>query len=153
MISERISRRCLALAIVLAALAGLAGQVWGEEVSEHGNRWLWVSIGKVTLKAEAVSTPKALNLGLSYRPDLPEGRGMLFFMPRQEKQIFCMRGMKFPLDFIWITGGRVAGLTRQVAADYPGNLESPVPVRYVLEVPSGFVDKYGVKVGDRVSWQ
>jgi uncharacterized membrane protein (UPF0127 family) len=150
---RRISRGYTALVMVLAALAGLSGQAWGEEVSEHGNRWLWVSIGQVSLKAEAVRTPKALNLGLSYRQDLPDGRGMLFFMPRQEKQVFCMRGMKFPLDFIWITGGRVAGLTRQVPADYPGNLESPVPVRYVLEVPAGFVDKYGVKVGDRVSWQ
>ncbi len=139
--------------LLLAALLGLAGWARGAEVSEYGNPWLWVSLGKVTVKAEAVRTPERLTLGLSYRRELPEGRGMLFFMPQREVQIFCMRGMNFPLDFIWISGGRVAGITRNVPASFPGEVPSPAPVNYVLEVPSGFAEKYGVKVGDPVKWR
>jgi uncharacterized membrane protein (UPF0127 family) len=139
-------------ALLLAACLGVSGWSWGQEVSESGNPWLWVTVGKVTIKAEAVRTPQKLYLGLSYRQELPEGRGMLFFMPTVEVQEFCMRGMHFPLDFIWIRDGRVAGLTRNVPPDFPGDLTSPQPVQYVLEVPAGFADKYAIQVGDPVRW-
>ena len=141
------------LLAALVALAGLAGQAGGQEVSEHGNPWVTVTIGKVTVQAEAVLTPERLYLGLSNRTELPEGRGMLFFMPAQEVQTFCMRGMRIPLDLIWIRDGRVAGLSRNVPPTFPGNLSSPEPVSHVLEVPGGFADRHGIKAGDRVRWQ
>jgi uncharacterized membrane protein (UPF0127 family) len=152
MIDERIMKGQVLLAVLLAALLGVAGLAGGQEVSEHGNPWIWVSIGKVKVKAEAVSTPERLYQGLSYRSELAEGRGMLFFMPAVEMQTFCMRGMRFPLDLVWIVDGRVAGITRNVASTFSGGLTSPTPVNYVLEVPGGFADKYGVKVGDKVEW-
>jgi uncharacterized protein len=136
--------------LLMAALFGLAG---GQEVSEQGNPWVRVSLGKVTVQAEAVRTPERLFLGLSYRKELPEGRGMLFFMPGKEVQSFCMRGMRLPLDLIWISDGRVAGIAGQVPATFPGELNSPVPVSHVLEVPGGFADRHGIKVGDPVTWQ
>jgi uncharacterized protein len=139
--------------LLLAALSGVAGRAWGHGVSEHGNPWVWVTVGKVTVQAEAVRTPVRLYLGLSYRSELPEGRGMLFFMPEKEVQIFCMRGMRIPLDLIWISDGRVAGLTRNVPPTFPGSLTSPAPVSHVLEVPGGFADRHGIKAGDRVGWQ
>ena len=142
--------RNLSAGLLLAALAGLAA---GQEVSEHGNPWVRVTVGKVTVQAEAVRTPERLYLGLSYRTDLPEGRGMLFFMPNQEVQTFCMRGMRLPLDLIWISAGRVAGITRNVLPTFPGELISPAPVNQVLEVPGGFADRHGIKAGDPVRWQ
>jgi uncharacterized membrane protein (UPF0127 family) len=139
-------------ALLLAALLGAVGLAGGQEVSKSGAPWLSVTVGQITLKAEAVRTPKQLYRGLSYRRGLPEGQGMLFVMPEMEVQVFCMRGMLFPLDFIWIRDGRVAGLTRNVPPDFTGNLSSPVPVNYVLEVPAGFADKYAIQVGDPVRW-
>jgi len=136
--------------LLLSALAGMAG---GQELSEHGNPWVWVTIGKVRVQAEAVRTPAKIYLGLSYRRKLPEGRGMLFFMPTKEVQFFCMRGMHLPLDLIWISDGRVVGLTRNVPPTFPGELPSPAPVSHVLEVPGGFADRYGIKAGDWVTWQ
>ena len=106
--------------LLLAALAGLAGRAGGQEVSEHGNPWVRVTVGKVTVQAEAVRTPERLYLGLSNRRELPEGRGMLFFMPAKEVQTFCMRGMRLPLDLIWISDGRVAGHNPERARDLPG---------------------------------
>ena len=140
-------------ALLMAGLFGLAGGAGGQEVSEQGNPWVRVSLGKVTVQAEAVRTPERLYLGLSYRKELPEGRGMLFFMPDKEVQSFCMRGMRLPLDLIWISDGRVAGVTRNVPATFPGELNSPVPVSQVLEVPGGFADRHGIKTGDPVTWQ
>jgi uncharacterized membrane protein (UPF0127 family) len=146
------SLRALA-GLLLAAWLGLGGLGQAGEVSAHGNSWVWVSIGPVVIKAEAVSTPERLYRGLSHRRALPEGQGMLFLMPAKEVQSFCMRGMKFPLDFIWIDAGQVAGLTRNVPSTFPGDLISPVPVQHVLEVPGGFVKKYGIQVGDPVTWR
>jgi uncharacterized protein len=139
--------------VLLAVWLGVAGTAASQTVSEFGNPWVWVTIGKVQIKAEAVHSPERLFRGLSYRPAMPAGQGMLFFMPEIEVQTFCMRGMRFPLDLIWIVAGRVAGITRNVPPTFPGNLTSPEPVNYVLEVPGGFAEQYGVKVGDRVHWR
>jgi len=141
----------LALALVVVCL----GPAWlaGEEVSEYGNPFIWVTIGPVTVKAEVVNTPEKIYLGLSYRKELPEGRGMLFVMPSQDYQNFCMRGMRFPLDIIWLVPGRIVGLEKIVPAQHQGTLTSPAAVDHVLEVPAGFCDRYGIKVGDPVTWQ
>ena len=138
---------------LLAALSGPAGWAGGQAVSEFGNPWVWVRVGQVAVQAEAVRTPERLYQGLSYRGQLPEGRGMLFFMPLPEVQTFCMREMRFSLDLIWISNGRVAGITRNVPPTFPGDLTSPAAVTQVLEVPGGFADRYGIKPGDRVRWQ
>jgi len=124
----------------------------GEEISEYGNTFQWVTVGLVAVKAEVVKSPAKLYLGLGNRKELPEGRGMLFFMPQVQVQNFCMRAMQFPIDIIWIVGGNVAGLEKNISPQFPGTLCSPQPVNYVLEVPGGFSDRYGINVGDPVSW-
>jgi uncharacterized membrane protein (UPF0127 family) len=123
------------------------------ELSEYGNPFTWVTLGKTKVQAEVVFSPEKLYLGLSRRPNLPEGRGMLFIMPGTEVQTFCMRDMRFPLDFLWLAAGRVAGITRNVSPrDQQASYCSPVPVQYVLEVPAGFCDRHGIKVGDSATW-
>lgn len=124
----------------------------GEELSEYGNPLVQVTVGQVAVQAEVVRSPGKVYLGLGYRKELPEGRGMLFFMSLVEPQIFCMRGMKFPIDIIWIVAGKIVGLEKNVSPQFPGNLCSPRPVNYVLEVPGGFCDHSGIKVGDPVKW-
>jgi uncharacterized membrane protein (UPF0127 family) len=151
MTAGRIMQAQVLIGVLLAALL-LAGWARGQEVSEQGNPWVWVSLGEVKVKAEAVSTPERLYQGLSDRRELTEGRGMLFFMPEIAVQSFCMRRMRLALDFIWIVDGRVAGITKNIPATFPGELTSPTPVNYVLEVPAGFADRYGIKAGDRVKW-
>jgi len=123
-----------------------------EELSAGGNPYVWVTVGQVKVKAEAVRTPEKLYLGLGYRQDLPAGQGMLFFMPTREVQSFCMRGMQFPLDIIWIARGRITGIEANVSPGYQGSLISPEPVNFVLEVPGGFAAKYGVRPGEKVTW-
>jgi uncharacterized membrane protein (UPF0127 family) len=127
------ARRHLAVRLIsgllLAAWLGLPAWALGQEVSEYGNPWLRVTVGPVTVQAEAVRTPERLYQGLSHRRELPAGRGMLFFMPELEVQTFCMRGMRFPLDLIWISEGRVAGITRNVPPTRINCALIPVPGR------------------------
>jgi uncharacterized membrane protein (UPF0127 family) len=142
---------------ILAALGLLSLCLWpgllaGAEISPYGNPWRLVTVGRVAVLAEVVQSPEKVFLGLSHRRELPEGRGMLFIMPGVEQQIFCMRGMRFPLDFLWIAYGRVVGLEKNIPTQFPGDLVSPRPVNYVLEVPGGFCNRHGIKVGDPVKW-
>jgi uncharacterized membrane protein (UPF0127 family) len=39
-----------------------------------------------------------------------------------------------------------------VPPTFSGDLTSPKPTNFVLEVPGGFTVKYGVKIGDQVQW-
>lgn len=143
----------LATGLVLALMGSLLpGLGWGQDYSASGNPVTLVTIGPARVQAEVVRSPEKIYLGLGYRQSLPEGQGMLFVMPAEDVQIFCMRGMRFPLDIIWIADGKVVGLEKNVSPRYPGNLPSPLPVRYVLEVPGGSGDRHGIKVGDPVSW-
>jgi len=104
--------------LILGALVLPAALSAGEklpEVSEYGNPFTWVTIGKVKVKAEVVSSMEKMYLGLGKRSELPEGRGMLFVMPSPAVQNFCMRDMRFAIDFIWIVSGRVAGMTKNAS--------------------------------------
>ena len=145
------------LVLLLGGLVLPAALPAGEkpaELSEYGNPFTWVTIGKVKVKAEVVSSMEKMYQGLGKRPELPEGRGMLFVMPSPAVQNFCMRDMRFALDFLWIESGRVAGMTKNVShLDQQACYYSPQPVKFVLEVPAGFCDRHGIRVGDQATWK
>jgi hypothetical protein len=145
--------RVFLLALALSAVGPGPAGVAGEEVSEYGNPFTWVTVGQVAVKAEVVRTPEKMFLGLSYRKELPEGRGMLFVMPGLAVQNFVMRGMEFPLDILWVVPGKIVGLEKNVPPQYEGTLTSSAAVSHVLEVPGGFCDRYGIKTGDPVTWE
>jgi uncharacterized membrane protein (UPF0127 family) len=146
------SRRLLQVLVFVVAVL-LAAPVWGQEFSEAGNLLTNLTIGDVPVTAEVVSTPQKLYLGLGHRKGLPEDKGMLFLMNTPALQTFCMRDMLFPIDIIWITNGKVAGVEAKLSPSFKGIVTSPVPVRLVLEVPGGFAERHGIKVGDPVRLQ
>lgn len=79
-------------------------------------------------------------LGLSGRPELPAGTGMLFVYEEAEPRHFWMVDMRFPIDLAWIRDGSVLEVrtlppcpSREDCPSHP----SPGPVDRVLEVPAG----------------
>ncbi len=131
----------------------LAAAILAQECSEYGNPLTRLTIRGIPLIAELVNTPEKIALGLSHRPKLPEGHGMLFLMDVARPYAVCMRDMHFPLDIIWIAGDKVVGLHQNLAPNAAGRFTPPVPVRLVLEVPGGFAGRHGIKVGDPVALQ
>ncbi len=119
-----------------------------------------VRIGDLEIEAEVVSTPAARSLGLGGRDSLAEGAGMLFVFPAEGRHTFCMCGMRFPLDFVWISANRrVVDLTKGLPPPTPGAPASEVAdhqpgqnVLYVLEVNAGVIDGAGLEVGDEVKF-
>jgi uncharacterized membrane protein (UPF0127 family) len=137
------------LVLVLLALSSVGA--CGSSGS-GGARTVSVDVGGATLKAEVAADQKSRERGLSGRPGLAEGRGMLFVYPDRQVRTFWMTGMRFPIDIIWIARGRVTGVERNAPVPV-GSVplySSGVPADHVLEVPAGWSGRHGVGSGTRV---
>jgi len=117
-----------------------------------------LGIDAATFNVEVASTAIEQARGLSFRPSLGADDGMLFVFATGSVQTFWMKDMNFPLDMIWISGDTVAGFTTAIPAPASGTplwelnvYPSPPNVDKVLEVNSGTVAVYNIKVGDIVN--
>ena len=115
-----------------------------------------VRIGDLIIDAETARNVEERAQGLSDRNEMGLDEGMLFFMESERIPGFHMRGMRFPLDFIWISSDlRVAGVTENVPHpaspdDEAARIQPQSPVLYVLEVNAGVVESSGLRIGDEV---
>lgn len=112
-----------------------------------------ISVGSRVYEVEVAQTLEQKAKGLAQRDSLAIGRGMVFPFNRKALHGFTMQGMRFPLDMIWIAGGKVIDIMRNLQPD-KGMLASayrPVsPADMVLELNAGVSGTDGLKVGDSV---
>jgi uncharacterized membrane protein (UPF0127 family) len=142
------------LVVIGLAIAGiLLNYVFSEVYSLSGNPIEKIYFKNTLVKAEVVDTAEKIEQELAGRRELPEGRGMLFAMPKNDFQRFWMKGMQFAIDIIWIEGGRVIGCEKNITPADERIFTSPSAAGLVLEVPEGFCDRYDVEVNDRVEVQ
>jgi len=140
----------LTLALVLLALPCVAA--CGSSGSS-GTRTVSVHVGGATVKAEVAADAKARERGLSGRTALAEDHGMLFVYPDRQVRTFWMKGMRFPLDIIWVARGKIVGVERNAPVPV-GSVplySSGVPADHVLEVPAGWAGRHGAGVGTAVT--
>ncbi len=126
--------------------------------SEEGPR---VNIGNLTFTAELANTGELRTKGLSERDGLDAQTGMLFIFDDGRASAFWMKGMRFPLDFVWIGSGcTVVAVTKDVPNAPPGTPSSELPLyrsfveaEYNFEINAGEVDKLGINIGDSVAFE
>lgn len=113
-------------------------------------------VGGATVAVELAQTSAEWARGLSNRETLSPDTGLLFVFPSAASRTFWMKETLIPLDLLWIRDGRVIGVTENVQPE-PGVPEnqlrrygSPEPADQVLEVPAGWSERNGVRVGDPV---
>ncbi|EKD90907.1 MAG: hypothetical protein ACD_30C00066G0001 [uncultured bacterium] len=101
--------------------------------------------------------PQARQKGLGGRLSLASDSGVLFVFDKPDQYRFWMKGMNFPLDFIWVRDGTVVELLPNVSSPQPGMRDEMLPVfgpsveiDQVLEVNSGFINSNNIKIGDKV---
>ena len=114
-----------------------------------------VRIDTHTFTVDVAVTPLEKMNGLSGRDPLPENHGMLFVYDHKEKYEFWMKGMKFPLDFIWIADHTVVQLTENVPAPtglIPAIVKPTQSIDKILEVSAGSIKTKSIKVGDVVQF-
>jgi hypothetical protein len=115
-------------------------------------------VGDAVVEAEVADNDAERALGLGQRDALARDSGMYFVLTDSSPRIW-MKGMRFPLDLVWINDGRVVDITPRVP-DQPGTPESQLPIyspskpaNRVLEVNSGWAQRNAVRPGDRVSFE
>lgn len=116
-----------------------------------------LEINEATLKVEIADTQIKRNRGLGGKQSLAPEVGMLFIFPKADKYPFWMKGLAFPLDFVWIRENKIVGLLQNVqppAANTPDAVlpihESKEDIDKVLEVNAGTVQRLNIKVGDTI---
>ncbi|HSX25264.1 MAG TPA: DUF192 domain-containing protein [Candidatus Andersenbacteria bacterium] len=117
-------------------------------VLDTPNQALLVSIAK---------TPQEQAKGLGGCPMLAKNTGMYFPFSTSAPQTFWMKNMIIPIDIVWISQGKVVGITSQVPFPHRGSddaslvlYKSPQDVDAVLEIGSGMAQAYGLQDGSKV---
>jgi uncharacterized membrane protein (UPF0127 family) len=115
--------------------------------------------GGTKIACEVMIRPEDMARGMMYRDSLAPDRGMLFIHDSPGKYSYWMYNVKIPLDIIWMDGQRriveISPSTPPCTAtnpdrcpNYGGNVESAA----VLELAGGSVQRYGLKVGDQLTF-
>lgn len=96
--------------------------------------------------------------GLSNRRSLNENTGMLFVFEEKGNHAFWMRNMNFPLDIIYLDGGKVVDIKKNVPPAEDSNQNPPIytpksPANSVLEVAAGVSDKMKLTEGSEIQFQ
>lgn len=158
---RRRDRTTLVLAVALLVLATVAGTgaqsvPWRDELQGVRSE-AEIIVGDDPLTVELSTSFPQQSLGLGYRNELADGRGMLFVNGEPSVQSFWMKGMRFCIDIIWIEGGEITGAAESVCPDPEGfedgdrpRQSSEIPVTYVLEVPAGWLAEHGYGAGTPV---
>jgi len=106
-----------------------------------------------TFQIEVADTPAKRELGLGERDGLPEGHGMYFPFGASQRWVFWMKGMRFPIDIVWISEGKVVGIEHSVPppTTFPLDTFRPIePADAVLELNAGAAREIGLEPGDEV---
>jgi hypothetical protein len=115
-----------------------------------------VKIDGATFKVEVADSPFRRLKGLSGRENLPEDKGMLLVFDPKDMPSLWPKGMKFPIDIIWIDGTTVVGVDKEAAPE--GNLAlegiklySPQQlIDKVLQINAGLADKLNINPGSKI---
>lgn len=112
---------------------------------------------KAKLNVEVADTDAEKSKGLGFRESLATDSGMLFIEETPQKYTFWMKGMQFPIDFIWILNDEIVDIIPNVPPPIEGQsdetLERYAPlteINRILETNAGFVDQNNITVGDKI---
>lgn len=113
-------------------------------------------LGDKTFTIALADDPKERMNGLSGKDRLQEDRGMLFVFEKPDYYSFWMRGMKFPLDIIFIKDDKIVKIFQNVSTSREESLpvyQPSIPSDKVLEINAGLSKEYGFKEGQTIKFE
>ena len=112
-----------------------------------------LSIGMYRIDAQLATTSEQHATGLMFRTEMPQQEGMLFVFERPTQQCFWMKNTLIPLAVAFVADdGTIVNLDEMKAQTLNAHC-SEKPVRYVLEMNTGWFSKKGLKAGNKLQGQ
>lgn len=110
-----------------------------------------IKIDNIPLQVQIADTKPLQARGLMFQEKLPYDQGMLFIFDDDNTRSMWMLNMQFALDIIWLdANGQVVHIEKD-AQPCKSAIETATctfttgnNAKYILEVTSGFVDKYNI---------
>jgi uncharacterized membrane protein (UPF0127 family) len=140
------------LKMVLACLLWLAAQVnAGMAGVQPAPHTLKLSAGVYRIEAEYAETPESRDKGLMDRYSLPPNHGMLFIFPEAHRHCMWMRNTHIPLSVAFIDDEGIIINIDDMQPDTENYYCATKPVRYALEMNSGWFAEKRMRPGARIS--
>lgn len=100
---------------------------------------------------EVAVTPDQRAHGLMFRKTMGDDAGMIFDFGEPRRVAMWMENTFLPLDMLFADDTGTIRHIKENATPYSRDIiDSMSPVKYVVELNAGIVDKLGIKVGDRI---
>jgi len=135
------------MGIALALLAVVAPTIFYQAPTAE------LAAGGHRLSLQIANTDAAREKGLSGRKSLAADKGMIFVFDKAGKRCLWMKGMRFPLDMVFVSHGK------QVVRIQPNVSPKTYPERfcadstqYVIELPAGTAKNLGLRQGQTLSF-
>lgn len=105
----------------------------------------------LAFEVEVAATPAQRTIGLMFRTQMADARGMLFTFPYPQPASFWMRNTYISLDLLFIApDGRILNIAAEATPLSLKSIPSDGKVIAVLEIKGGLARKLGIKPGDLV---
>lgn len=126
--------------------------------SNKSYRQVNITVNNITIVADIAATNDQRTKGLAVKDTLDNDEGMLFVFNAAREHSFWMKGMKFPIDIIWISEHHeVVHVENRLEPCVPDSFcPTYKPDRnslYVLETVAGFAQKYNITENTYVDFQ
>lgn len=108
-------------------------------------------LGSGIFKARVAVTEREREVGLAGVERLSADDGIIMVFPSDSTWNIWMSGMKVPIDIVWLDSQKkVVYIVRNADPElHEDKVFVPLnPSRYVVELPAGSVQQYGIKAGD-----
>lgn len=129
-----------------------AGAAFAQE-SPQKLRTIQLHAGMQNISAEVAATDRERAIGLMHRTQMGTHEGMLFIFERPGVQCFWMKNTLIPLSIAFIDDDGTIVNTDEMKPQTLDSHCSDRPVRYVLEMNTGWFKKRALTTGSKLTGQ
>lgn len=142
------------IALISVALILLVIAILDDEKNEkYYDETVSAAIGDCQFKLELAASPAARYKGLSNRKEICPECGMLFVFPDSDKRNFVMRDMDFPLDILYLSGGKVTEILPNLQPEEKNQLSDHIStddIDMALEVNAGTSERCNIATSSQI---
>ena len=138
----------VAVSVLIAALAFL-------NYNSPDKKTPQAIIGNHIFNLAIAKTDREKAIGLAKYKNIPQNFGILFPFEKPDYYAFWMKGMRFPIDIIYIKQNKIVDIHENIQPPKSDNEQLPIikpkeTSDMVLEINANLSDKYNFKIGDLV---